>query len=120
MWEVWPFCFSLLKRSVVFRQKKSVKKMEVEEEHPLLQRMRRAAEKLCNHHGDDSDDDAEKLASILRSAREIFTTAATIQTTTEVNAKDCVRVRWSPFSFLAASVFARARVFPRSVVARGH
>ena len=95
--------------------------MEVEEEHPLLQRMRRAAEKLCNHHhGDDSDDDdAEKLASTLRSAREIFTTAATIQTT-EVNAKDCVRVRWSPFSFLAASVFARARVFPRSVVARGH
>ena len=97
--------------------------MEVEEEHPLLQRMRHAAEKLCNHHGDNSDDDAEKLASTLRSAREIFTTAATIQTTTtttEVNAKDCVRVRWSPFSFLAASVFARARVFPRSVVARGH
>ena len=101
--------------------------MEVEEEHPLLQRMRRAAEKLCNHHhhhrGNDSDDDdAEKLASTLRNAREIFTAVSTIQTTqtTEVNAKDCVRVRWSPFSFLAASVFARARVFPRSVVARGH
>ena len=103
--------------------------MEVEEEHPLLQRMRRAAEKLCNHHhhrGDDSDDDAEKLASTLRSAREIFTTIQTIQTTqtTEVNAKDCVRVRWSlSFFFFGGFDFfsnANARVFPGSVVARGH
>ena len=104
--------------------------MEVEEEHPLLQRMRRAAEKLCNHHhhhhrGNDSDDDdAEKLASTLRSAREIFTAVSTIQTTqtTEVNAKDCVRVRWSLFFFFGGFDFfeREARVFPRSVVARGH
>ena len=103
--------------------------MEVEEEHPLLQRMRRAAEKLCNHHhhrGDDSDDDddAGKLASTLRSAREIFTTIQTTQTT-EVNAKDCVRVRWSlSFFFFGGFDFfferERARVFPGSVVARGH
>ena len=97
------------------KKKKSSKRMEVEEEHPLLQRMRRAAEKLCNHHhhrGDDSDDDAEKLASTLRNAREIFTAVSTIQTTqtTEVNAKDCVRVRWSlSFFFFGGFDFFRTR-----------
>ena len=100
------------------KKKKSSKRMEVEEEHPLLQRMRRAAEKLCNHHhhhhrGNDSDDDdAEKLASTLRNAREIFTAVSTIQTTqtTEVNAKDCVRVRWSlSFFFFGGFDFFRTR-----------